>query len=111
MQEAVSNAVKHSGGSTIEVSLDCDARELRLSVKDDGVGFLAPGGERSQPGHYGLIGMRERASQINATIFNLTANRSRGNDGPRHDCRWLIPDITRCGSLQANHLPHVSTES
>jgi signal transduction histidine kinase/uncharacterized protein (DUF2141 family) len=65
--EAVSNAVKHSGASTIEVGLHADAEQLRLSVRDDGVGFDGEnGGPRA--GHYGLIGMKERATQIGAEL-------------------------------------------
>jgi signal transduction histidine kinase/ligand-binding sensor domain-containing protein len=64
-QEAVTNSVKHSGARTIEVSLDSTAHVLKLSVKDDGSGMNNSNG---QPGHYGLIGMRERAAQIGAAI-------------------------------------------
>lgn len=67
LQEAVTNAVKHSGAGTIEVSLDCDRQLLQLSVKDDGVGFAEAAGG-AQPGHYGLIGMRERAVQIGGAL-------------------------------------------
>ncbi len=71
-QEAVSNAVKHSGGRTIEVGLDCSAERLRLTIRDDGAGLGTPDGDRPQPGHYGLIGMRERATQIGAALRVLS---------------------------------------
>jgi nitrate/nitrite-specific signal transduction histidine kinase len=48
--------------------MDCTPQELRLTVQDDGVGFVVLGRDQSTPGHYGLIGMRERASQINADL-------------------------------------------
>ena len=64
-QEAVTNSVKHSGARTIEVTLDSSANVLKLCVKDDGSGMNNSNG---QPGHYGLIGMRERAAQIGAAI-------------------------------------------
>ena len=67
-QEAITNAVKHSSARTIEVSLESTAHCLRLTVRDDGVGFVVPGRDHSLPGHYGLIGMRERASQIAANL-------------------------------------------
>jgi signal transduction histidine kinase len=67
-QEAITNAVKHSGARTLEVSLDCTPQRLRLTVHDDGIGFVVLGREHTTPGHYGLIGMRERASQINADL-------------------------------------------
>jgi signal transduction histidine kinase len=74
-QEAVLNAVKHSGARTLQVTLDSTPQHLRLSVKDDGSGFDEHG---SPPlGHYGLIGMKERAAQIGAD-FHLASARGRG---------------------------------
>jgi signal transduction histidine kinase/ligand-binding sensor domain-containing protein len=64
-QEAVTNSVKHANARTIEVSLDSGPQLLRLSIKDDGSGLSNGNG---RPGHYGLIGMRERAAQIGAAI-------------------------------------------
>ena len=68
--EAVSNSVKHSGARTIEVALNSMPGSVRLSVHDDGSGFardLAQNGHDGE-GHYGLIGMKERASQIGADL-------------------------------------------
>lgn len=65
-QEAVSNAVKHSGGRNVEVSIARIDHSLQLTVKDDGRGFDQANG--SAAGHYGLIGMRERAAQIGADL-------------------------------------------
>jgi ligand-binding sensor domain-containing protein/signal transduction histidine kinase len=65
-QEAVTNSVKHSGARTVEVALDYSARTLRLQVKDDGSGFAENG--NGTTGHYGLIGMKERASHIGAAL-------------------------------------------
>ena len=76
-QEAVSNAVKHSGARTIDVSLDSTPRQLSMSVKDDGVGMRWEAGQSAPPGHYGLIGMRERAAQIGAE-FRLDSEAGRG---------------------------------
>jgi signal transduction histidine kinase len=44
---------------------------LRLSVHDDGSGF--PENGHSKNGHYGLIGMKERASHIGAELELATA--------------------------------------
>lgn len=74
--EAVNNSVKHSGAKTIEVVLQCSPDALRLSVKDDGAGFSRENGN-VRPGHYGLIGMKERAAQIGAEI-NLASEPGRG---------------------------------
>jgi ligand-binding sensor domain-containing protein/signal transduction histidine kinase len=66
--EAVSNSVKHSGAHTIEVALQSTPEALRLSVKDDGQGFGREEHAGPSAGHYGLIGMKERASQIGADL-------------------------------------------
>ena len=69
VQEAISNAIKHSGASLIEVSLGFSPHKITISVADDGSGFdMDQYLEHIQPGHYGLIGMRERATQIGADI-------------------------------------------
>ncbi len=66
-QEAVSNAVKHSGGRTVDVALEQTREAVCLQIKDDGRGFAADGAN-GIAGHYGLIGMRERAAQIGAQL-------------------------------------------
>jgi ligand-binding sensor domain-containing protein/anti-sigma regulatory factor (Ser/Thr protein kinase) len=64
--EAISNSVKHSGARTIAVSLTSSPDALRLSVSDDGIGCEPQENGHLRPGHYGLIGMKERAAQIGA---------------------------------------------
>ena len=74
-QEAVTNSVKHSGARTVEVALDYSAKALHLLVKDDGAGFQENG--HAKNGHYGLIGMKERASHIGADL-DLASSPGRG---------------------------------
>jgi ligand-binding sensor domain-containing protein/signal transduction histidine kinase len=69
--EAVSNSVKHSGARNIEVALESTPEMLRLSVHDDGSG-LGKDGAALRPGHYGIIGMKERATQIGANLQLLS---------------------------------------
>jgi signal transduction histidine kinase len=59
LQEAVFNARKHSSAKRVDVEFGPTAdRALRLVVRDDGRGFdLAA----ANPGHYGLLYMKERA--------------------------------------------------
>ena len=64
-QEAMTNAVRHGAPRTIVVTLTGDGERLRLSVRDDGVGFDA--GTRA-PG-LGLRGMQERAHEIGGTLL------------------------------------------
>ncbi|HEY7120087.1 MAG TPA: two-component regulator propeller domain-containing protein [Tepidisphaeraceae bacterium] len=73
-QEAVTNAVRHARPRSIEVTLDDAEDQMRLSIRDDGSGFDAhatastPESGTADNGHWGLIGMRERAAQIGATL-------------------------------------------
>jgi signal transduction histidine kinase len=67
LAEAISNAVRHSGARNIEVAMKSTADTLCLAVTDDGSGF-ARNQASARTGHYGLIGMQERASQIGAQL-------------------------------------------
>ena len=68
-REAILNASRHSRGQHINASLIYDRRGLTMSISDDGVGIdaevLAAG---SRTGHFGLLGMRERADKIEAKL-------------------------------------------
>jgi signal transduction histidine kinase len=63
--EATRNAHNHSGGSQILVSGRIDRSRGVCSVIDDGAGFDPT---HEPDGHFGLIGMRERAEKIGAKI-------------------------------------------
>jgi len=76
-QEAIANSVKHSGAHMIEIGLSCSGRNLRLSVRDDGRGISRDAHAGGHAGHYGLVGMKERASQIGAD-FELVSAPGRG---------------------------------
>ena len=65
-QEAVLNAVKHSNTRSVLVALDHTRNRVQLLVRDDGTGFDSSAAPR--PGHFGVVGMRERAAHIGATF-------------------------------------------
>jgi signal transduction histidine kinase len=67
-QEAMNNAVQHAQAQRIFVNLVFDARRVQLSVRDDGRGFDNQAAGNGRAGHFGLIGMRERAEQIGGTL-------------------------------------------
>jgi PAS domain S-box-containing protein len=66
LQEALHNAVKHSGVKCIEVRLHNEPGEIHLIVSDMGKGFDAQA-ERQGKG-LGLISMRERVRLVNGRI-------------------------------------------
>jgi signal transduction histidine kinase len=60
-QEALANVRKHSRAAHVKVELQRIEQGFHVRVSDDGVGFDVPTGA-AQPGHLGLVAMRERAS-------------------------------------------------
>jgi signal transduction histidine kinase/streptogramin lyase len=63
-QEAVTNVLKHAGANRIAIKLHLEARKLYLRIRDNGRGFATPDVFSSRGGHFGLIGMRERAERL-----------------------------------------------
>jgi signal transduction histidine kinase/ligand-binding sensor domain-containing protein len=67
-QEAVTNVLKHAGASKICVKLHMEARKLYLRIADNGRGFEEKDVFSSRAGHFGLIGMRERAERLGGEL-------------------------------------------
>lgn len=69
-QEALSNIARHAHASCAEVRLHFAQGEITLVVNDDGVGFDVPESpaEMAATGHYGLLGIQERAELIGAHV-------------------------------------------
>ena len=65
-QEGVTNAVRHSGASSVITRLTTTRQELLLYIRDNGIGIAADAleGRRS----LGLLGMRERARSLGGNI-------------------------------------------
>jgi signal transduction histidine kinase/ligand-binding sensor domain-containing protein len=78
-QEALANIVKHADAHTAEVELSYAADHLALRVCDDGQGFDPEHLSLTGSGHYGLIGMRERAERIGGH-FTLHSRPGRGTE-------------------------------
>jgi signal transduction histidine kinase len=70
-QEAIHNAVRHANPTLIAVTLQWDAPNLLLQVKDNGSGLSAARLENSEG--FGLRNMRERASEIDGRFEIQTA--------------------------------------
>lgn len=69
-QEALSNVARHAQatGATVHLCFTDDA--VKLVVKDDGCGFVIPESpaEMAASGHFGLLGIQERAELIGARL-------------------------------------------
>jgi len=67
--EALRNAFRHAQARQIEVEIRYDHEQFRLRVRDDGKGIdRAILAGQSSEGHYGLPGMRERATLIGGKL-------------------------------------------
>ncbi len=66
-QEAITNAIKHSGAKKIKVALNFGEKQFRLQVTDDGCGF-DPQSPPPSEGGFGLVGMRERTAELKGEL-------------------------------------------
>jgi len=67
-QEAVTNVIKHARASKITVKLHIEPRSLNLQVQDNGCGFERDDIFASTNGHFGLMGMQERAERLGGKL-------------------------------------------
>jgi signal transduction histidine kinase len=68
LQESLTNTVKHADARGVWVRLRYAPRGLSLSVRDDGRGFQVDPEFRGYGGHWGLLGMRERAVELQGSL-------------------------------------------
>ena len=85
IQECFHNIAKHSGCSTVNLSVRSADGVLRLLVEDDGVGFDLREA-MGKPGSFGLAGIRERVALLGGTCEIQSRKRektARGKAGPK----------------------------
>jgi len=67
--EALRNAFLHAQASRIEVEIHYDERQLRVRIRDDGIGIDSQiATDKGRPGHWGLHGMHERAKLVGGNL-------------------------------------------
>jgi signal transduction histidine kinase len=71
-EEAIRNALAHSRGTRLEIELRY-TQDVAVRVGDDGIGIEATLITQGKKGHFGLQGMRERASRVGGTLTIRTA--------------------------------------
>jgi signal transduction histidine kinase len=67
-QESITNVVKHSGATTAKVLIDYASDSVRLEIEDNGKGFSAAEIPGPGEGHFGLLGIRERATRLRGEV-------------------------------------------
>jgi signal transduction histidine kinase/ligand-binding sensor domain-containing protein len=63
-REAVSNAIRHARPNEVSLGIHFQRGRIRMTVLDDGCGFEPDEVIPREGGHFGLIGMRERAERL-----------------------------------------------
>ncbi|MDR3460015.1 MAG: histidine kinase [Verrucomicrobiae bacterium] len=72
-QEAITNAVKHSGAQNVKIRLELNPRKVVLLIKDDGRGFVPETCAGPKDGHFGLLGIRERTERLGGLVWITSA--------------------------------------
>jgi signal transduction histidine kinase len=69
-QEGLSNVTRHAQANQVTISLHYSAEGITMTIEDDGRGFDVPESpaEFAPSGHFGLLGMHERAELIGANL-------------------------------------------
>lgn len=75
-QEALTNVLHHAKSAETAVELHYSSDMLMLTIEDQGVGFRVSEAS-GKTGHYGLLGMKERAATIDGTL-EVTSEPGRG---------------------------------
>jgi signal transduction histidine kinase len=85
VQEALHNTARHAQASNIQVGVEFNDG-VTIRVQDDGLGFVAPArvSDLATAGHYGLMGMQERAQLVGAQLVV----RSRPGMGTTIEVHW-----------------------
>ncbi len=70
VQEALNNAARHAQAKHASARLEFTSQKVRLEIADDGKGFEVPKtpAEFAPKGHFGLLGLYERAELIGAHL-------------------------------------------
>jgi signal transduction histidine kinase len=67
-QEAITNALKHAQATEITLHLSANPMQLTLRITDNGHGFNPTAATTGKPGHFGCMGIRERARKVGAEV-------------------------------------------
>lgn len=79
VQESLNNVIRHAEAKHAFVELEFTESEVFVQVRDDGKGFVVPTNPAEFPekGHFGLLGLQERAELIDADL-KISSSSGRG---------------------------------
>jgi signal transduction histidine kinase len=68
-QEAITNVVKHSDATVAKIELQFSPQQVAMQIKDNGKGFVPENCAGPNEGHFGLLGMTERAERLGGYVL------------------------------------------
>lgn len=68
VQEAVNNSIRHADPENIDVKMQSRVDHIEIRIADNGKGFAIERAFSPMDGHFGLIGMRERANRLHGRL-------------------------------------------
>ncbi len=74
-QEALENVAHHANARSVSLSLQANGSNLVLEIQDDGRGFDP--GDKLSSGHFGLVGMKERA-ELSGGVLTIDSQMGKG---------------------------------
>jgi signal transduction histidine kinase len=86
VREALSNCVRHAQATHAEVTIRTHGNRVRISICDDGKGFVETG---AHPKGYGLMNMEARAKKLGGSLLL----RSKPGQGTRITAEFLLEPI------------------
>ncbi len=89
IREATVNAIRHGRARNVAVSGGLDDGRLEFSVVDDGRGFDPAHAKGSKDGHFGLLGMNERAKAFGGAVTIVSS------PGNGTEVSVVLQDITK----------------
>jgi len=70
VQESLQNVIRHAQAQQAWIEVTYLEKGLQIIIRDNGKGFLVPANPTAfvKKGHFGLIGLQERAELIKAAL-------------------------------------------
>jgi signal transduction histidine kinase len=98
VREALHNAIRHGQPTKVRVDIGFEKKEFRVQVRDDGRGFDTALASSQPNGHYGLVGIQERANRIGGVLV-LNSSPGAGTE--------LTLSVPRKASAPVNEVPQI----
>jgi signal transduction histidine kinase len=93
-QEALTNVIKHSRATQVKIELEFEPQGVIMQIQDNGIGFDLGTCAGPRNGHFGLLGMSERAKRVGGRCVPVsepgkgTTVRMEVPLGPAEEFQW-----------------------